>query len=166
MLLVIVNNLYVGWPRRLVEPLEANPPLIINADAILALAVAYQSFKPIARQRRKVPRRSGRLETVQFQARGPFKSRKCPDSFPSGEISGPFVPIADDHCPNKYHQLRVTSSVKRSFRLAERGFTFRFRFQWITFEGLRTSAERDLIRADGPGQRDTLWSKENASQWL
>src|SRR5215469_1634744 len=45
-----------------------------------------------------------RLETVQFQARGPFKSRKCLDPFPSSGISGAFVAIADDHCPNEYQK--------------------------------------------------------------
>jgi hypothetical protein len=31
------------------RPLEANPPLIVNAEAVLALAVAYQRFKTVPR---------------------------------------------------------------------------------------------------------------------
>src|SRR6266481_4782022 len=84
---------------RSVSPLEANPPLIVNADTVLALAVAYQRFKTVPRQCRKVSRRRSRLHTVKLQARGSFKSRECLDPFPGGEFSGPLVPIADDHYP-------------------------------------------------------------------
>jgi hypothetical protein len=35
MLLVIVNNLHVRWSRCLLSPLEADPPLIVNADGIV-----------------------------------------------------------------------------------------------------------------------------------
>jgi len=67
--------------------------LIVNADAVLALAVAYQRFKtvPLGSQRRS------RFHTVKLQARGSFKSGECLDQFPSREFSGPPVPIADDH---------------------------------------------------------------------
>jgi hypothetical protein len=37
---MIVDNLHVEWPWRSVSPLEANPPLIVDADAVLAFAVA------------------------------------------------------------------------------------------------------------------------------
>jgi len=37
---MIVNNLNVRWARRPIGPLEANPPLVVYADAVLALAVA------------------------------------------------------------------------------------------------------------------------------
>jgi hypothetical protein len=36
MLLVIINDLYVRRPGRSVSPFKANPPLIIDADAVLA----------------------------------------------------------------------------------------------------------------------------------
>jgi hypothetical protein len=76
MLLMIVDNLHVEWPRRSVSPLEANPPLIVNTDAVLALAVAYQRFKTVPGQRGEISQRRSRLHTVKFQARGPFKSRE------------------------------------------------------------------------------------------
>jgi hypothetical protein len=71
--------------------------LIINADAVLALAVTYQRFKTVPRQCGKVPQRRSGFHTVKLQARGSFKSRECLDSLPGGEFSGPLVPIADDH---------------------------------------------------------------------
>jgi len=95
----------------LVGPLKANPPLIVNANAVLALAVAYQRLKTVPRQCSKVPQRRGRFHTVKLQARGSFKSREWLDPFPGGEFSGPLVPIANDHC-SKYQEVRVTSSVR------------------------------------------------------
>ncbi len=83
----------------MVGPLKANPPLIVNANAVLALAVAYQRFKTVPRQCGKVPKRRSRFHTVKLQARGSFKYGECLDPFPGGEFSGPLVPIADDHYP-------------------------------------------------------------------
>jgi len=68
--------------------------LIVNPNAELASAVAYQGFKSVARQCGKIPYGRSRLHTVQLQARGSFKSGKCLDSFSGSEIPGPLIPIA------------------------------------------------------------------------
>ena len=47
---MIINNLNIDWSRRSLRPLEANPPLIINADAILALTVVFERFEAVAWQ--------------------------------------------------------------------------------------------------------------------
>jgi hypothetical protein len=73
--------------------------LIVNANAVLALAVTYQSFEAIARQSGQVFERCGRLQTVELQARGALKSRKSLDAFAGGEISGSAVPKADNQWP-------------------------------------------------------------------
>src|SRR6266852_5171311 len=96
-LLMIVNNLYVRWPERAARPLEPNPPLIVNADAVLAFAVADQNFEAIGLQSRQVSKGGGCLQTVELQACGTLKPRKSLDAFAGGEISGPAVPIADNH---------------------------------------------------------------------
>src|SRR5882724_6978134 len=96
-LLMIVNNLHVRWSWRAARPLEANSPLVVNANTVLTLAVADQSFEAIARQSGKVPERCGRLQTVELQARGALESRECLDPFPRREAAGPFVAIAKDH---------------------------------------------------------------------
>ncbi|MGB9431392.1 MAG: hypothetical protein WBQ89_04050 [Candidatus Acidiferrum sp.] len=87
--------------------------MIIDANAVLTLAVANQSFKTIAGQCSKVSERCGRLQTVKLQARGTFESRECLDPFPKGEVFGPPIPVA------KNHQLKVTTMtryVKRTCR--------------------------------------------------
>jgi hypothetical protein len=70
--------------------------LIVNANAVLALAVADQRFEAIAGQNGKVSERCGYLQTVKLQARGTLKPRECLDPFAGSEISGPAVPIADN----------------------------------------------------------------------
>ena len=82
-LLVIVDNLHVRWPRCSVRPLEANSPLIVNADAVLALAVTYQRFKTVSRQRREITHRGSRLHTVKLQASGPLKAREALTRLPA-----------------------------------------------------------------------------------
>src|SRR3972149_8309346 len=42
---MIVNYFHVHWPARIFGPLEAYPPLVVNSDAVLALAVPRQQFK-------------------------------------------------------------------------------------------------------------------------
>jgi len=42
---MLVDNLYVFGSRRTFGPLETNPPLIINADALLRLAFSRKRFK-------------------------------------------------------------------------------------------------------------------------
>lgn len=43
---MVVDDLHV--PRIFVLSAEANPPLVINTDAVLALAVPLQGFKAVA----------------------------------------------------------------------------------------------------------------------
>ncbi len=118
--LVIVNNLDARWTGGSARPLEANSPLIVNANTVLALAVAYQSFKAIAGQNGQVSERCGRLQTVKLQARGALESRESLGAFAGGEVSGPTVPVADNHWRN---MTGITCYVKRNVlvRLCLRG---------------------------------------------
>ena len=70
MLLVIVHNLDVGRPRRPVNPFEANSPLIVDANTVLAFAAPFKSFKPVTGQVCQVGKDGGGVKPVQLQARG------------------------------------------------------------------------------------------------
>jgi hypothetical protein len=56
---MIVNNLHVAWAGPFFGPFKANPPLVIDADAVLALSVPFQRFKTVARQYGKVFKHDG-----------------------------------------------------------------------------------------------------------
>jgi hypothetical protein len=43
MLLVVANNFHVRWAPCTINPFEANPPLIVNADAVLPLPVTFSA---------------------------------------------------------------------------------------------------------------------------
>ncbi|HUO05458.1 MAG TPA: hypothetical protein VMU16_09705 [Candidatus Binataceae bacterium] len=51
---MIISNLDVYRTRRSFGPFEANPPLIVDAYAVLAFAVSAQRLKPVAGQGGKI----------------------------------------------------------------------------------------------------------------
>jgi hypothetical protein len=94
------------------RPTQANPPLIVNADAVPASAVALPALQNGSQPMQQGPsKRRSRFHTIKLQECGLLQSRECLDPFPGGEFSGPLAPAADDHHP-KYRKVRVTLSVK------------------------------------------------------
>jgi len=53
-LLVVVNDLHICRSRRTRRPLEADPPLVVDTNAVLPLSVALQGFKSVAGQRTQI----------------------------------------------------------------------------------------------------------------
>jgi hypothetical protein len=49
--LVVISDLDIDRAGRSFGPFKANPPLVIDADAVLSLAVTIKGFKPIAAKR-------------------------------------------------------------------------------------------------------------------
>ncbi len=58
-------------------PSEANSPLIIDANAVLPLPVAFQRFKLIAGRLPEILKGSGTVQIEQFAPRLPFKGLKA-----------------------------------------------------------------------------------------
>jgi hypothetical protein len=71
--------------------------LIVNADTVLAFAVATERLETIPWQGCKVFERRCCLQAIELQAGGALESRERLDSFARGEVSGPLIPVADDH---------------------------------------------------------------------
>src|SRR5260221_9961893 len=94
---VVINDLNIHRPGRAGRPFKAYPPFVIDADAVLASAIAFQGFKTVAGQGRKVSERRSRFETIKLQAAGPFNAGKGFDPSAGSKFGGPLVPIADDH---------------------------------------------------------------------
>src|SRR5208337_952097 len=131
-LLVIVNDLHMRRPRRSAGPLEAHAPLIVDAYAVLALAVAMQRFKTVSGQRGKVRERRSCLQAVQLQPRGTLDCREGLDALPARELPGPLVPIADDHSPK---MAEITRYVKRIAGWLDLNFCFPDWDEWRGDEG-------------------------------
>jgi hypothetical protein len=71
---VIVDDLYVVCVA--VPPNEANTPLVIDADAVLAVPVALQGLQSISRRNGNVGEVSGSIQLPQFSQRNPLNAFK------------------------------------------------------------------------------------------
>jgi hypothetical protein len=94
---MIINDLHVRWAEGVFGTFKPSPPLIIDANAVLALPVSSQRFKTIAGQYGKVSKHDGRLQSVQLQTGGTVDSKKRLYPFTGCEVPGSLVPVADDH---------------------------------------------------------------------
>jgi hypothetical protein len=73
---MVVNNLNI--PCILAIPSEANPKLIVNADAPLAFSSAFQLFQPIARGLIQIRNRRGKIDGVQSPKGQPRQFTQSP----------------------------------------------------------------------------------------
>jgi hypothetical protein len=64
---VIVDNLHIVSIGA--APGEANPPLIVDADAVLAAAIAAKRFQAIARRAAQIVKRGRRVKHFKLAAR-------------------------------------------------------------------------------------------------
>ena len=95
--LVVIDNFNIRRTEGAFWPFEANTPLIVDTDAVLAFPAALQGLEPVSRQNDKVPESHGRFEPVQLQTGGAFDAREGFDTF-SGREGGSFlVPETNDH---------------------------------------------------------------------
>jgi hypothetical protein len=64
---MIINDLDIE--RVSVLPLEADAPLLIDPDAVLTLAIAFQRFQLIRRRNHEIAQISGAVQILQFLTR-------------------------------------------------------------------------------------------------
>ena len=60
---MVINDFNID--RLAIHEPEADAPLVINSDAVLALPVSKQCFEPVATNRGKVAQRKGRVKKAQ-----------------------------------------------------------------------------------------------------
>jgi len=105
---MVINNLdLIGIT---VSPDEANSPLVIDANAVLALAVASQCLKPVPRRDLQVLQHSSAMEIQQLPARDSLKAPE-PGDLQIGE-QGFGLPGSKgaDHSRSVYYVSRHRSS--------------------------------------------------------
>jgi hypothetical protein len=144
-------------------PLEADPPLVVDADAVLAFAVTAQGLQRVAGQGREVLQaRSG------FQPVEPFFSLSCEtgellDPLAFGKTLGLGVPVAHDHSSKI---AIVTLYVKRNEEPAKER-TGGLRAAWRLFRRRRRvvalpSTERQFDCLSLPNMRLPPFGARNA----
>jgi hypothetical protein len=81
-----------------VGPGEADPPLVVDADAVLTPPITAKLLKPVARRRAQILKRLGSVQDEELpQHRTAKISRKPPNGFPVEEPFGVAIGEAPDH---------------------------------------------------------------------
>jgi hypothetical protein len=79
-LLVVIHNL--DFIRVPVTPRKANAPLVIDADAVLALPIAFQALQSVSRQRRERSDIRRRVKYVELAKSLAFNRLESACAFP------------------------------------------------------------------------------------
>src|SRR5271157_1101561 len=108
---MIVHNLDVAWSRLAVLPIETNPPLRVDADAVLARSVAAQRLEPVAGQGPQILKTGRGIEDFEPFIGLSRKALKSQHSFAICESSRALIAVADDHV--SFEDSLLTMYVKR-----------------------------------------------------
>jgi hypothetical protein len=92
---VIVNDLNVI--RVPIVPAEAEPPLVVDANAMLALAASFQGFETIAGRAVHVTQDFGAVQLAQLPLRNPFNGTETRHSFAPVKALRLFTAKRSDH---------------------------------------------------------------------
>jgi hypothetical protein len=92
---MVINDLHTL--SAMTGPAEADPPLIIDPDAVLSFSVATQSLQPIAGRNPQVIEAGGDLELAQLAASHDRDTLKAPDALSAREGFGVGTPKRTDH---------------------------------------------------------------------
>jgi len=102
---MVVGNLDIECLT--VSPYKAYPPLIIDADAVLALAVARQGFQPVARRLAQVVKSLGGVDRQELGSGSLLNLRRQPaNGIARKDRSGAFVAERLDHAGTYRTTLR------------------------------------------------------------
>jgi len=93
---MIIGYFNIDRSRASFGPLKAYPPLVIDADAVLALAIALEGFETVPGQV-QIKNGSRRFQLVKLQFRLALKAGKRLDSISFGKFSRSLVSEAHDH---------------------------------------------------------------------
>src|SRR6266542_6079370 len=96
LLLVVIDNL--DFVRIAPLPSKTDPPLVVDANAVLAQSITRQLFEPVARRHTQVIQRGRCVELDELPERDSVnRRRQLPDGLPVEETLRVLVPEAADH---------------------------------------------------------------------
>jgi len=84
---------------RAFPPDKADPPLVVDPDAVLTPAVAFQGFQPVPRRHLEILKGLGRVDHLQLPARNRFNRPEPPDGLPLKQPLGVLAAEGADHRP-------------------------------------------------------------------
>ena len=91
---------YLDAPGVTIAPHEADTPLIVDANRVLAVAVAAQGLQAIAGRRAQIIEQDGRIDGQELRSRARLNLRRqTANGVASEDGRGPLVGEASDHDP-------------------------------------------------------------------
>lgn len=85
--------------RGAIPPAEADSPLVVHANTVLAHPIAFEFFKPIPRRHPQVRDLFRRVDEAELAQHEPMElRRKAPDGFAAEEPFGIAIGKTVDHC--------------------------------------------------------------------
>src|SRR5688572_23702396 len=94
---MIIDDLDIRWAHGTPRPFEADAPLHVDPDAVLAGPVALQGFETVASKRPQFVQRHRSIENFQSAIGLPRKALEFPYQSALGEGRRPAISIAKDH---------------------------------------------------------------------
>ncbi len=117
---VVVDDFRVGYFA--VLPHKTHPPLLIDADAMLAPAVALECLKLVAGRHRQVAERRRRIEVLELLARPLlYLSVETLDEFTAEYCFRPLVLERPDHFPIVTYLVPIIQVSVQTARHRHRG---------------------------------------------
>ena len=107
LLLVLIRYLYVGRAGAIFRPLKTDTPLLVDAYAVLPLAVTAESLEAVARQHHQSFLVRGGVQNFQTLFNLPGEGLKLPDGFAFGKLPCLLITVAEDHSQT-IAELRMT----------------------------------------------------------
>ena len=93
---MIVNDLYLLWPS--VSPHEADPPLVIDPDAVLSGSVAFERLEPVSWRQPQILQGVSGSHLAQLPQRRRLDPRiDRRSAFTTPQSFGDLVPERSDH---------------------------------------------------------------------
>src|SRR5512134_3748560 len=94
---VVIHDLDLRRARRAFRPLETHPPLVVDANAPLALAIALQGFQPVSCEAGQVAGAGRRFQAADAHQRLLTDAVEPPDELTEPKLLGVLVLEAHDH---------------------------------------------------------------------
>ena len=94
---MVVHDFDVRRACCVLGPLEANPPLHVDADAVLPCPVAFQGLEAVAGQAPQILKTRRGVQNFETLVGLSVETLKLPDKFAARKGLGSFVAVAQNH---------------------------------------------------------------------
>ncbi len=86
---MVVYDFDVGRACGVLGPLEANPPLHVDADVVLSCPIAFEGLKAVAGEAPQILKTRRGVQNFETLVRLPVETLKLPDKFAARKSFGP-----------------------------------------------------------------------------